>query len=235
MKTSEFISSEKFQRLPDFIRNSPVFSSISEIKKIFPDIGLSNNLEKTSVDLGDNKYHIGFSSDGIDGLWDIATMSMRGVCSCMHWDNHNSRSLIGSIVDPFLGIIYLTDKSNTEYGVSFKYRSLVRFVRDIKYHENYLFIERVYFDSGNTHPYSYKNKITRDSAWEVQKIFVSYLSKKTNLKYKIHMNFGTEAPRDLFIPRFQALKELYNQFHSMSDALLTYSQVNDPFIEKYSK
>jgi hypothetical protein len=58
--------------------------------------------------LPNKEFQIVFSSDGEDGAWDIATMSMRGIKSCQRWDGEYPRCLIGSVLSKFVGIIYLT-------------------------------------------------------------------------------------------------------------------------------
>lgn len=76
------------------------------------------------------KYKVVFSSDGSEGLWDIATMSMRGIASCQTWDNgaHYTK-IVGSMADPFTGIIYLTSGTkHSNYGTKMMRRCVVRFV-----------------------------------------------------------------------------------------------------------
>src|ERR1700722_2268192 len=75
-----------------------------------------------------NKFKIVFSSDGADGIWDIATMSMRGVSSCQSWDGEYKHCLIGSLIDPFVGIVYLTSGAKfNKYGSKMIKRCIVRF------------------------------------------------------------------------------------------------------------
>lgn len=86
-----------------------------------------------------------FSSTGNKGYWDIATMSMRKIKSCMTWGSDNSIALIGSILDPYVGIIYITDGTHTNHGKSMIARSVVRFVVD-RNGKPSIFLERVYAD-----------------------------------------------------------------------------------------
>jgi hypothetical protein len=59
--------------------------------------------------------------------WDIATMSMRGISSCQAWGKRQSPCLIGSIVDPNMGIVYLTDGvRHKNYGPRMIARAVVR-------------------------------------------------------------------------------------------------------------
>lgn len=91
------------------------------------------------------KYKIRFSSDGSDGAWDIATMSMRGVSSCQSWGTGNSSHIVGSLVDPFTAILYLTSGTKfNEYGSKMIRRCVVRFVVDEKKKVPFLALERMY-------------------------------------------------------------------------------------------
>lgn len=79
------------------------------------------------------KYKLRFSSEGSEGLWDIATMSMRGINSCQSWGSGNHTHIVGSLVDPFTGIIYLTSGGKfNEYGSKMIRRCVVRFMVDQK-------------------------------------------------------------------------------------------------------
>ena len=64
-----------------------------------------------------------------DHPWDIATMSMRGINSCQAWGKIQSPALIGSILDPNMAIVYLTDgKAHKSYGQRMLARCVVRLV-----------------------------------------------------------------------------------------------------------
>jgi len=117
-----------------------------------------------------------FSSNGPKGYWDIATMSMRGIQSCMNWKNDNSHTLIGSIADPYTGIIYIGDKAKNQMLA----RSVVRFVVDEDSGKPSLLIERVYING-------YLNGFTKiQNGSDIRdiclSIFSSFLRSKTNLK-----------------------------------------------------
>lgn len=91
------------------------------------------------------KSEITFSSDGIEGLWDIATMSMRGVESCQSWSGAYKSKLIGSIVNPYIGIIYLsTGKSHSKYGSRMVRRCVVKFVVDAITNKPTIYLDRMY-------------------------------------------------------------------------------------------
>lgn len=61
--------------------------------------------------------------------WDILTMSMRGIDSCMEWNSSHCRCLIGSVLDPYVGVIYVTNEQKTAYGSHMNFRSVVRLVK----------------------------------------------------------------------------------------------------------
>lgn len=73
-------------------------------------------------------YKIVFSSASSDGLWDIATMSERGIHSCQSWNGDYKYHLIGSMLDPFVGIMYLTSGEKLKLGRKMMRRAVVRFV-----------------------------------------------------------------------------------------------------------
>lgn len=90
-----------------------------------------------------------FSSTGAKGLWDIATMSMRGISSCQSWDGSYKRNLVGSMIDPCVGIIYIQDGTPTSKGSRMKRRALVRYVINKTTHKPALLIERIYPSNEN--------------------------------------------------------------------------------------
>lgn len=90
------------------------------------------------------KLKIIFSADGVDGAWDILTMSQRGISSCQSWTGQYKNSTIGSVVDPFTAIIYLTSGSKTQYGSKMIRRCIVRFVVDSSVKKPALFLEYMY-------------------------------------------------------------------------------------------
>lgn len=84
----------------------------------------------SNINLPGAKLNLVFSSEGIEGAWDIATMSMRGVSSCQTWYNGggNDAKVIGSMIDPFTAIMYLTnDTPCGVYGSKMLRRSIVRY------------------------------------------------------------------------------------------------------------
>src|ERR1017187_9972258 len=131
-----------------------------------------------------------FSSDGVDGLWDIATMSMRGITSCQAWTGQYHQCLIGSILDPFVGIIYYTSgKANdTGYGSKMIRRSIVRFAINKETKDKHLVLDNMYpsYDA------------------DVAQAFIGFLRQKTGGKIKVASvnngygyGYGTTTQEDI--------------------------------------
>src|ERR1019366_811087 len=164
----------KSEKYPKFIQKSIFLKAYPKPKKIFPRIGLKNyKVSLTTKEIKSisprikKKLKICFSSEGNKGFWDIATMSMRGVSSCMRWSNTHSKSLIGSILDQYAGVIYITNEIQTRYGDKIIARAVVRLIVDSK-NKPYIFIERIYNNSGDD-----------DDA--IENIFNSFIKKRTDL------------------------------------------------------
>lgn len=89
-------------------------------------------------------YKIIFSSDKIEGAWDLATSSMRGFSSCISWGGEKEKCLIDTIANPYIGIIFLSSNKNTDYGSNMLYRCMVRFVINSNTKKPFLFLEKMY-------------------------------------------------------------------------------------------
>lgn len=198
ISATEFLASEQAKKLPDWVKLNPDWKFYPTIEKIFPSLGLVNCREPYATQIMDygesdggnpKKMDICFSSDGIDGMWDIATMSMRGAMSCRHWDNPHAKgsyNLIGDMVSN-AGIIYFTDGSMTEYGVSMNKRALVRYVpgspaqRGFSATSAYIYMDRIYAKTTNKDPMKY---INTDLDPNTRDIFKNFLKSKLNNKGK---------------------------------------------------
>lgn len=117
-----------------------------------------------------SNYNIIFSGDGFICFKDILTMSMRGINSCMNWYSTSSRALIGSCIDPYCAIIYLTDNTNIKYGQTMLYRSVVRYVKHPKLGPC------LYID----HAYHNNDKASRCNNY-IETLFAITLMSQTNL------------------------------------------------------
>ena len=240
MLISKLKQSQTWKRLPPFIKEAKVFNHINRIEKPFPQIGLPNIIEPLEADFpgkDGRKMYIGFSSQAMMGLWDIATMSMRGVCSCMHWENPHSTHLVGSVTDPFLGIVYITDNKLTPYGITFNWRSLVRFVYCWKSKEYKLLLERVYKDTGNKIPTVYNNKDA--FAPQISEVFRSFLKKHVDPKFRVILPAERAFDSSRYMvttvtPSPDSLKYLHHTQISMSDCHQSYMAVEDAFAAKFA-
>lgn len=236
MQVSKLLASKTFGRLPLSIQHHPVFTQISKIEKPFPSFGLLNFLERCEVDYDNKPAYIGFSSVGLRGLWDIATMSMRGACSCMHWENFHFSHLVGSVTDPFLGIIYVSDNTLTPHGISFKRRALVRLVHNTTSKENAILIERVYFDTGNKDPRVYNNIDPHQD--HTLALFKKFLTSKVDGKIRVILSTERAIVGHYYaeiIPRPTSVGKITSTYHSMSDCGLRYHTVDDEFLNKFSE
>jgi hypothetical protein len=229
VNTKRFLNSTTGKKLPDHIKSSSIFNNIQKIDKVFPKIGLKNRIEKIKLNLNGKPLYVGFSSDGIKGLWDIATMSMRGINSCMRWSSNHSYHLIGSIIDPYTGLVFLTDKSKTEHGIKLYKRAVVRlmvYIKDGK-HIPALFIERPYKDHGYESAGSYFNGDKQ--AVQTFGIFKRFLERYLNKDIEIYSEDPYHMPNcdiglDPYVPIESCMKNLAYNYLPFSDAGFRYEE-----------
>jgi hypothetical protein len=228
LSTKDLLKSNIGKKLPDKIKKHSALKSISHINKVFPYIGLDNSSELLSkfkhIKLEEfKKAHIYFSSVEKNGIWDIATMSMRGIHSCMKWSSKQSKHLIGSIIDPFTAVIYITDKTKLKYGSKFLRRSVVRYMvynTGKNVYKPFIFIERVYAHS-KIRKSPYVNKDTNET--DTANIFTDYIKSKLNIDIPIY--YGSPPPGSAMIRPSFVIKDdelSYSDAHlasiSLSDA-----------------
>lgn len=220
--TNRFRESATAKRLPEWIRTHKVLATNRKIEKVFPKLGLENCIEDAEHSAVENAKVV-FTSDGYTGLWDLATMSMRGALSCMHWQSHHCSHLIGSMVDPFCGIIYITDGSITEYGISMLKRALVRVaVRD--HREPFIFIDKIYSVARNKNPLVYH--VNRDShATETYKVFENFLKSKVKIPvYSVGRTLPYSYLHNSFIPQATIVSQLGWNQQSLIDCGIPYGR-----------
>lgn len=239
--TKEFLKTKRGKRLPATIKAQ--LKNIKRIDKVFPKIGLKNCLEKRPVEVKINghysnaqedyafadywqnktsaKWQIGFMSDGVSGLWGLATMSMRGIHSCMSWKGGGSSThLVGSIADPCVGMVYLTNGKTTEYGLAIKRRSLVRFVLSTT-GKRYLSVDRVYAADdprGNEDP----------CESSTMRLFVSFLQRKVGRGIEVRAT-DSMPHRNTYIPEHPALHKLSGSYKSYFDHDISYNRKQDGY------
>ena len=225
-RANDFISYAKGEivlKLPEDIivngivrynKNTPLFAVYAQLAYDFSRLGgILPMLEKLSGykdfnmnNVSSDNSSIVFSSDGVDGLWDIATMSMRGISSCVRWAGPHKLTLIGSIADPFTGIIYLTSGKNYgKYGSRMIKRCIVRFVIDSQKEQPYLLIDRMYPSLSDN----------------VLKIFTDFLISKTGLE----VYFGPRIPGKILSTSYIPRKSINDK---LSEKTLTYRDTKIP-------
>lgn len=166
-----------------------------------------------------------FSSDGKEGAWDIATMSMRGVKSCMRWQHEQATRLLGSIIDPCCGIIYLTNRKRTPFGSKMLFRAVVRLViRDNKTH---LLLDRLYSSFYKIDRFNL-NKLDKS----VKKLFINFLSARSKCSVLDSDLFIGER---LVIPSTKVLNFLNETEVSYMDSGTVYSCESYDDLEIYLK
>jgi hypothetical protein len=219
--TKRFLESATAKRLPEWICTHKAIAGSTRIKKAFPALGLTNCIEDCEHP-GVKNAKVVFSSDGFTGLWDLATMSMRGVLSCMHWENHHCSHLIGSILDPVCGIVYITDGKLTNYGLSMIKRALVRVA--FRQGEPFLFTDRIYSKTRNTDPMVYENRDRYAAA--TAGIFRNFLRSKSKLPV---YSYGHGLPHiylfDAFIPEATIISQLGWNEQSLVDCGMPYGRI----------
>lgn len=196
-----------------FKSNTSIFKIYNKLKKDFAifDITIAKlehmpEFKEFSSENITGNMEIVFSSDGNEGLWDIATMSMRGIKSCQSWDAGHRRQLIGSILDPFVGIIYLAS-SKDKLGTKMIRRSLVRFVIERSSGKKCLMIDRMY--PAADPPVLHK--------------FISFLKKKTDNAFDVF--YGPDSVTDdskYYYPKSHIHKKLTVSTKSYMDTPLVF-------------
>lgn len=182
-----------------------------------------------SENIADKKYQIVFSSDGPEGAWDIATMSMRGGDwkSCQRWTGEYPKCLIGSILSKFVGIIYLTSGAKAEVpaeeaayrdyicsnSTKMAWRSIVRYAYDLENKTPCLILDKMY-----------PNKNI-----EAFRAFQDALHKRSNLP----VYYGPELSlktRNIYIPNDDLNKKIDYREKSYQDTPLRTKNELDIFV-----
>ena len=194
-----------------------VYNKINEILKEGKFVAMENLDNNaafkifSSKNMPSIKYKIVFSSDGSKGLWDIATMSMRGVESCQSWNGSYSRQLIGSIADPFTGIIYLTnDKKHNEHGTKMLRRCVVRLIVDKKTKKPHLALENMYpsYDAGT------------------MEAFKAFLKEQTKNQFNV-LYLPKQGGSKYFLPRSRIVSDMPAAYKTYTDSGVQYGDIND--------
>jgi hypothetical protein len=215
-----------------FKKNESLFKVYNKVYRGLQELNCGITIEKldsmlefkrfSSDNLPSNHFQIVFSSDGVDGLWDIATMSMRGISSCQSWTGGQRNALVGSLVDPFVGVIYLTsgtkfiigaNKRKQDMGSKMIRRSLVRFAINSTTKKPFLIVDRMYpeFDK------------------EIVKEFISFIKKRVD--DRIDVVFGPEISYDIAEKAYIPDGKLFNK---LTDTTRSYRDTKIPFQSEVS-
>lgn len=172
------------------------------------------------------KHKVVFSSDGPEGIWDIATMSMRGIKSCQSWDKDNGINfgVIGSMIDPFVGIIYIAgdnDKYN-KYGSRMMRRCIVRFAIDITTRKPQIILDNMYPE------YDFK----------IKNAFIKAISDQIN--NKINVFYGNQTPKNVYfdelrIPLTETRDKIIKCGNKTGDPIISYQDFKIPNKSKKEK
>jgi hypothetical protein len=221
----------KSKRYPEFIRNHSIFKELRTVKKVFPQIGLKNcEVSASSIDKhveeGFKRKKIVFSSDGSKGLWDMATMSERGIDSCQGWDSDEylrgacCNKLVGSMVDPYAGIIYIAGKRMSN-GRKMEHRCVVRLVLNRRTKKPAVLLERTYHSNDyDNSRYVYVRGVyrwipTQDKA---RALFKKFIETKLGLPV-------IDSKHGYSIPLSEPVAKLKKEFVSYRDSHIGYSKV----------
>lgn len=185
-----------------FKKGSSLFAfmeKVIEFKVGIPNIFYYDSFKDFSrLNIPLSSAEINFSADP----WDIATMSMRGISTCQSWNGEYRQSVIGSMLDPYVGIVYLSSKGKpTDYGTKMLFRSTVRFAVENK--EKYK----------NKQPVLILDCVYPELFDEVLDLFANFLEEKSGLKVLYAPRFENDI-RDCqyFLPRSK-IKETF-KFYS---------------------
>jgi hypothetical protein len=164
------------------------------------------------IALQQSNLKISFSSSGNKGAWDIATMSMRGIESCQNWDSPHRVALIGSLLDPYAGVIYISRNNDYKgYGPTMIRRSVVRYVINRKTMKPAILLERIY-------PFHYESRMAQHLTLAS---FTNYIEEKTKGKFEIQ--YGEfRGTKKYSIPLTNTVKELKHDERSYRDSNIGY-------------
>lgn len=197
-----------FKAIQSLISNSTV-NTLDRMKSLFDEHNSFDHVLKK------NGLRIVFSGNGGKGLWDLATMSMRGINSCQKWGNVHANALVGSLIDPYAGIIYVTDNKKLSHGINMIRRSVVRFVVHKTSRRPAVMIERVYphdYDGGMGDPITYF-------------AFGNFIERKTKGKFTIICGENRAEAQKYFIPLTEPVNKLIatsSERNILSDRELSY-------------
>lgn len=172
--------------------------------------------------------------------WDLATMSMRGISSCQSWNGSYRRNLIGSIIDPYCAVIYITHGDKLKLGTKMVRRALVRYVVNKETNKPALLLERIY-PTHEFHTFSYYDFRYYDPARDpiAAAIFSKFLEEKVDGKIPVVMS----SARQYQIPNSKINKAMKScgsysdgkdYCRSYRDSGITYSDSHKSYFKSLS-
>lgn len=229
----------KFKYFSPYVRNFIGFlkdEGFSKVEKKLTEVGLaddtvtiSNGIMEHITHAAESLLSLKFNSKYSTNLepgelcfssdpWDIATMSMRGIRSCMSWGSlsDSSSSLAGSILDPNCAVIYIRYKNFAsdgegmigEFGSQMLARSVVRVAFDVTTKAKVILLEGAY-----TNPSRGRYISSR-----AEQIFTKYLRTKTGLRV-------TKKSAGLLLPYFKDMDRIPHNYLSYRDSKVQYNNV----------
>lgn len=203
-----------------FKKNDSLFKVFNRLKEITEKHGINmrsvEQLDSFKIfskeNIPNKEYSVIFSSNGIEGAWDLATMSMRGITSCQKWDGQHKQCLVGSILSKFVGIVYLTSGVDFEYGgdklgSKMLRRCLVRYVVDASTNKPCIIVDKMYPDFDK----------------EIAKAFVETIKSKTNLDVFYTQDITNEL-KVLYTPREELREKIEQRERSYLDTPIKYQE-----------
>jgi hypothetical protein len=187
----------------------------------------------SSINIPSKEMFVKFSSDQEEGFWDIVTMSMRGIQSCQTWEQGigNSCKVIGSMLDPFTGIIYFTGGGTfNSYGSRMIRRCIVRYVIDhtqgyqvATTKTPYLLLEKMYpaFDKPSLDAFI---KAIKDRVPNIEVLYTTEVGTKA-------ITPGTKLFRS-YVPLSDEMKALDGKYYPYCDSALSFREDPDCIYSK---
>lgn len=156
------------------------------------------------------EFSIIFSSEGEEGAWDLATMSMRGIKSCQRWDGEYPRCLIGSILSKFVGIMYLTSGVQSEANAGFANLG-TKMMRRV--------VVRYAIDADEGKPCILMDKMYPELDKDVLGIFMAAIKSRTELPVYYSQDLGNKI-RHIYLPSEKMREEISAREWSYQDTPL---------------
>lgn len=149
-----------------------------------------------------------------DGLYDIATMSERGISSCQSWNAETGYNtcLIGSILSKFVGIIYLSSNSSyNDLGTKMIKRCIVRYGINTHTSSPAIVLDKMYPLPDHT----------------IAKLFVQALEERSSIQVIDFSSGANDIPDDFIIKTPKESLPIENHELSYQDTLRTQKDIDD--------